>query len=336
MSDGTPKAGIRLAVAFFLVTVSLGEIRIIQRWIYGDARENDFVVRSVSEVLRGAPAFPAWQHRFVAPALVAAIDSAIRDRLATIKLIGGTTIVAANLLLFALLRRCGSSLVDACLAVVAFGFLRLLFLYKLEYPWDGINLLLFLLFGYAARTARGLGWMAPFLMVGAFNHESALFIPLWYVLSPLDRSQPVSVRRKEAATAAATLALLVAAILGLRHVFGAGIKTSTDPTSDVATPVIGNPLHVRHNLGQLFAANFRNDRAFISVAVIGAVACFALLAARAKNVRAAAWSLVAIVSIVCFGYVNETRLYVPLVAFWIAYAWQGPRGTRQTSVFEEH
>ena len=37
--------------------------------------------------------------------------------------------------------------------------------------------------------------------------------------------------------------------------------------------------------------------------------------------RAAAWSLIVIATILCFGYVGEMRHYLLLTAFWFTYAW---------------
>jgi hypothetical protein len=45
---------------------------------------------------------------------------------------------------------------------------------------------------------------------------------------------------------------------------------------------------------------------------------------KGRRVRASVWSLALIASIFTFGYINETRLYFPLLAFWAAYAWPVP------------
>ncbi len=317
-----------LGVVLFLLTVSLGEMRLLDRLLSSEPAERDFAARSVAGVLSGEPPFRAWQHRFLAPALVVAVDRVVHDRLAAVALLGDLSLLAANLLLFALLRRRGGTLAGACLAVVAFGLCRLLAVYKLEYPWDGLGLLLFLLFGYAARAGHGLPWLAPFLLVGAFNHESALAIAVWYVLAPLAPSRSAAHARREMAAGAVTLALLLAAILLVRrHIFlGHALADLGHPG---ALPVLGNEWHLVHNLGQLFGANFRNERLFISLAVLSALGWLVAKTVRRSQLRAAVWSIVVLASIACFGYVNETRLYLPLLGFWFAYAWPAGDASRQ-------
>ena len=73
--------------------------------------------------------------------------------------------------------------------------------------------------------------------------------------------------------------------------------------------------------GGLFINNWGTGRAHISAAFLAAVGVLVWLVRRAESRRVAVWSLVVLATIVAFGYVNETRHYLLLVAFWIAYAW---------------
>lgn len=108
--------------------------------------------------------------------------------------------------------------------------------------------------------------------------------------------------------------------LGGRAVLYEGAPSWANGSLEDAGSVIANPFHFGHNLRQLFVRNWESEKAIISVAFLAAVA---VLAARVRDPRArttALWTLCVLACIVCFGYVNETRLYLAPIAFWFGYA----------------
>jgi hypothetical protein len=253
--------------------------------------------------------------------LVSALARVVGEPLAALKLLLASMVLAANLLLFALTKRRGGSRSEAMLAVVCFGFAHLVSTYRLEYPWDGIDVLLFMTFGDWAARRRALLPLAPLLLVGAFNHETVLYIPLWYLLAPLDHDEPVAGRTRRLALAAATTAALAAVIALVRQLFYVGRPDLPGQEFEAITPIIENHLHVRHNLSNLLLGNWVAGRAHISLALLATIALLIALARRTATRRAAVWTSCVMASIVCFGYVNETRHYLALFSFWFAYAW---------------
>ena len=160
--------------------------------------------------------------------------------------------------------------------------------------------------------------MAPILAVGTLNHETILYVPLYYLMDAL-LGAPRSLRN--ALSAGAALGVIAAVIAGLRSLRYRGPPELPGQVFETPTPLVENHLHVAHNLERLFVRNWSAGREHISVGVLLAIAVL-VTAARRPGVRVAAlWSLLVIGSIVAFGYVNETRHYVVLVAFWIAHAW---------------
>lgn len=295
--------------------LSLAEWKILTR-LYADPPSLAFVVESVRGVLAGTPVSKSWAHRVLSPLLVALLGGA-KDE--AVLLFTGLALFAANGLLFVLLRWRGVSRFGAALGLISFGLLRIVLAYKLEYPWDGVDQLVFLAFGAWAARGGGLFRFAPILVLGTLNHETILYVPLYYVISALALPPP---RFQKALPACAALGVIAAAVAGLRALRYVGRPELPGQVFEDPTPLVENHLHVAHNLEQLFVRNWSAGRGHVSVGLVVAIAMLAALARKPGARVAALWSLVVIGSIVAFGYVNETRHYVVLGAFWIAHAWR--------------
>lgn len=286
--------------------VSIVEWTVLER-LYADAASRAFVVESVRGVLAGTPVSRSWQHRFVAPLFVSLLGGDLDAALERARLV---LLLASNgLLSWLALRRGSWTRALGVVAVYVAG--RLLLAYKLEYGWDGVDQLLFLGFGALAAEERGVGSAWPLLALGAVNHETIFYAPLWYLLS-FERA-----RVRDGALASLAIG---AAVLGLRQAFYRGRPSLPGQTFEEGLPLVDNHLHVAHNLRQLFVEDWTSGRAHVALGFFGAVAAFAWMCARPSLRRGGAWSLVVLATIVCFGYVNETRHYLVLLAFWCAYA----------------
>ena len=293
--------------------LSLAEWTTLERLFSADAAGTAFVVESVRGVMAGTPVSRSWQHRLLGPLLVTALGGANPGALARAALL---LLAAANLLLFALLVRRGLSACAAVRGVAVYGALRFVLAYKLEYPWDWIDQLLFLAFGGWAGRGGGLRRSWPLLVVGLVNHETILYLPIWYALSR---------NRRQIAGALLSAAALAGGILARRRGFYCGRPDLPGQVFEEALPVVENHFHVAHNVAQLFAYDWTEGRVHIAVGFLAAVGVFAWMCTRAELRRAGAWSLVVLATIVCFGYVNETRHYLVLLAFWMGYAAGRPR-----------
>jgi hypothetical protein len=280
----------------------MAEWKALEKLLFADKVGVDFVTLNVDGVLAGRPVYEHWQQRF-APAFLC--------KLAGLELFTDLAFLAANLLLFGLLRRRGASHAVALSAVACFALSRLLLLYRLEYPWDGIDSLIFLTFGWWAAQGGRLLALWPLLLLGTFNHETILFIPLYYLLTR---------DRKQLFTAGAVALLMGGAIVVTRRLFYKGQPELTDQVFEATTPFMTNPTHFIHDLKQIFAINWVWGRSYISIFILGSFALLAWLAAKVPaHRRAALWSLVVMAAIVVIGFSNETRIYIPLVSFWAAY-----------------
>jgi hypothetical protein len=99
---------------------------------------------------------------------------------------------------------------------------------------------------------------------------------------------------------------------------------------ELATPVIGNHLHVAHNVRVFLAADWRAGTTFFTAAIMSGLALLVALAARRGLALGAAWSACVIASVFCFGYLNETRHYLGILAFWFGYGIKVPLPTPVT------
>ena len=109
-------------------------------------------------------------------------------------------------------------------------------------------------------------------------------------------------------------------VYGLRAALYVGAPPGAVDDTEAALPLLQNPVHLIHNLRQLFVASWLRGRLFVKAGFFGAVgACLALWLSGRERV-AAAWTLCVLATIACVGYVHETRLYLPLLAFWFGYA----------------
>jgi hypothetical protein len=252
-----------------------------------------------------------------------------------LKVLTGLLFLAANALLFELARRSNKTPKMAFCRGCGLGFAHLLLAYRLEYPWDGIDVLLFLVFGYIAAQRTISGWLVALLcIIGVVNHETALYIPLWYLLRGFERTWP----RGERLAAQRVALLAFPSVLLLIWGIGAALYVgkpvwATDTSQDVA-PVIGNQFHLVHNLRQLFVRNWSSEQAVISVAIIAAIGLLIKMVREPHLRPAAIWTLCVLASVACFGYVNETRLYLVPVAFWFGLAASGPRAKMLLPVAE--
>jgi hypothetical protein len=316
-----------LASSAALAAMTAGEAKLFDRLLFGGRADYSFVLEAVKGVLAGTPVSPSWQQRLLGPLAVSLLGTVTASPVGALRLFAALAIAGANLLLFGVVTRRRNAPLEGLLAVAAFGLAHLLLLYRLEYPWDGIDVLVFLVFGaWASRRGR-LAPLGPLLIAGTMNHETVLYVPLWYLLSPLERGAPPAERR-EALRAGLLASLLIAgAIVLLRKALYIGVPQLPAQVFEPVTPFLENHIHLGHNLRQLLFEAWRMDRAPTRAALLLAITVLVVLAGRRTHVRAAAWTLCILFTIVCFGYIHETRHYLAPVAFWFAYGW--PSATRQ-------
>lgn len=303
-----------VATVWILALLTAGEARLLDRVLFADPAQFGFVLQNVDGVLVGRPVSKSWQQRFLAPWLVTAFDPITHDRLSSLRWFGAWFALLQNLTLFAIARFHARSAREALLVVMGFVLVHCLLLYKLEYPWDAIDSWFMLMFGCAAAHGVALVRLWPLLVLGMLNHETILYVPLYDLMAAVEQR---SWRR--AAGAIAWLCVCIAVIYALREHFYLGRPNWPGQEFESATPLVENHWHVEHNLRQWFWEDLHQGRKFISLSLSTAVVALLACVFRPQLRVIALWSLCVLASIVCFGYVNETRHYLLLTAFWFGY-----------------
>lgn len=307
-----PDVAATAAALFFGVC----EVLVVDRILFRNPAEYGFVLESIRGVLAGTPVSKSWAHRVLAPHVFTALLG--EPTLPALRTFTNAMVVASSVLVFGLLRVRGSTVPRALAGCAAYGLLRVLFTYDLEYLWDELDVCLFAAFGYAVGTKRPIPWSIPLLALGSWNHETILFVPLWFALAFLERPRPERVR--SAVLFGVAMAALVAVVIAVtRNALYVGRPDLPARVFEQRTSVIENHVHVSHNLRQLFFADFRRGRSFIALSFYAACAGMAVRIARGRDIRAACWTLAFLATVVVFGYVNETRHYLPLIAFFGVY-----------------
>lgn len=306
-------------MALPLVLLTWGEVHVFDRLFFRVPDDYGFVLESVRGVLSGTPVFKSWQHRLVGPWAVQGLVMLLGDPLRALRVFLSCATLGANALLYFLTRKRGATRMETWLWLGAFGLARAVLAFRLEYPWDEIDVIVFLAVGHLASGDRPLSSFLPLCAAATLNHETVLYVPLWSALSALEEERAPSERRHTLLLATATAAVIGVTTLLLRRALYIGHPTLAGATFEPLTPGIDNPSHIAHNLRQLLAADWIAGRAFIAASVLAAIAFFWSMIAARRHVTAARWSLSVIATIVAFGYVNETRHYLPLLAFWFGY-----------------
>jgi hypothetical protein len=321
----------RFAAASLVGLVSIAELPVFERMLF-DPRHPDyaFVLRNVDGILAGTPVSQSWQQRVLGPCAIAALRALVPSSLGALELFFALSLLGANAFLCAIVWKRTRSVWHCGVALLAFGTCRLLLLYRLEYPWDEIDIAIFLGFGAWAGRDGALSRFSPWLLPGILNHETVLYIPFYYLLPRLENRAGESRRRGDFVFAAACLAACAGAIHALRAVLYRGRPQWPGQAFEPALPGFGNHFHLGHNLHQLFRDDFRTGHTLNALGMMSAVVALCALLLRRHHPRAALFSLCVIASVLCFGYVNETRHYLPLLAFWFAYAWPAASVGRKT------
>lgn len=264
-----------LPAGFIVLLLSLGEYRLLERLLFASEYHTNFVLLNIEGVLSGHPAGRVFQNRLLGPFLVSAIAGLANSSLLwALKLYTLLMCTGANLLLGGLLysRLHNKTAVDsekralqtALTAVILFILLRLLFLYLLEYPWDYIDSLLFMLFGYWVVVRRP-KWLLPIIfVVGLFNRESCLFMVLWFVLEAIwgVPAKPAAAEARNIQNGVDGKKLLAAGLVGLTAVLFIYlirdllfISATTVDGVDLEAGQLGNSWQLVHNLRQFFLIN---------------------------------------------------------------------------------
>jgi hypothetical protein len=186
-----------IAVSAFNLVMLLTLIE--HHFIPSYARNLPAIIRVASHILHGTPDWYAYQSRLFGPMLVKAVSVASK-RPFQIWYIPVCIVLLAidNAICLVVARKMGATLIQAVGAALVFAFLFVAMQdLRWMYLWDYIDIAIMFGLAYGIYANLSIGYFAVLCIIGLLNHEQALFIPIWLVLSSFrrDGSQRVTVDR---------------------------------------------------------------------------------------------------------------------------------------------
>lgn len=282
-------------------------------------------------VMQGRPHWRVYQSRVLGPALVDGLSQITHDAGRAYMVFSVIALTIAGYLAWWLGRQIGGTTVAALLGFSLFemGFAFLLTAPWL-YAWDYIGVIIFLVFVDFVRAGKNWRWFVGLFAVAIFNRESAEFIALWMMLEPpirwwLARRDDTSPKRFDGAMTVAGFACFIAG-LGIvealrRALLIEEIGPKLFPQSALGS---GPNFHFRlfENLAAVTGAAGNLQNLVVVYFLLFLAGLIVTLALRdpARWLSLSLVHLALLASILVFGAVFETRLYVEFIPIAVAAA----------------
>jgi hypothetical protein len=283
-------------------------------------------------VLTGHPLWRVFQSRLLGPLLIAGIEQVVHSPRYAFALFSIVALAAAGFIAWRLGRRIGGDARAGFLALLIFelGFACLLSSPWL-YAWDYLGVVIFLLWVDFVLAARPWPWFVALFAVAIVNRESALFIALWMTIDPLarwilGRARVIARGRLDWRLLVAGLACFVAGSALVDFLRNALLVEERGPIVYPAEAAYaGAQAHLRlaDNLHSIARAmtSFEYYMGFVVVffllILVGLMVRLAWL--HPERLTGLALTYFALlVSLIVFGVVFETRIYVEFIPLAVA------------------
>jgi hypothetical protein len=302
------------------VVLALAQFRLIA-FVFGDQYER--CVAAAQGVTSGRPHWRIYQSRVLSPYLVDALSHVTPSFLSAHVLFSLLALAVAGVLA----ARIGERVAGARGGLLAMFVFHAVFAMLLArpwiYAWDFVDAIVFLLFVDFVLASRPWPWFVALSALGSLNHEVALYISAWLVADPairwwLGRRDGARFAWKPAAAGVVCFAAMLVVVELVRSallVEAIGPKMFPD-----APPDIGSSFYfaLPHNLTILrgIFTHFDYGMPFVIPCFLVAAIAIAAWLARRDPARFGALALtyvLVIASLLVFGVLVETRIYIVLI-----------------------
>jgi hypothetical protein len=310
------------------VLLAIAQFRLIAMMLQADYGRS---IQAAAGVVEGRPHWRVYQNRILGPYAIEGLSSVFPSYIAAHVFLSIVVLAAAGFIAWRIGERVGGRR-SALLALVTLHLGSALLLAKQVgvlpwlYIWDHIDILVFVLFVEFVVADRPWPWFAALAGVGVFNHESAVFVAGWLIVDPVarwylgktGRIPPAGIDRRRVLIGALLVATSMLVVESLRTALlveeiGAQLFGDLPNT-------IGGSFHVTlgDNVRTLNAIFTQSDYAMptlVPIYLLGVVALIIAIARRDPDrfLGLAATYLVLIASLLTFGRLLETRIYVVLI-----------------------
>lgn len=283
----------------------------------------DTLIDAAFGVVEGRPHWLAYQNRLLGPYTIFSISELFGLSLKTSWLIyTGVTLLIFCVLFFWILRREHISIRDSFsyLITIIFSFLALQHFWF--YAWDSIDFIIFTLFAYGIFKAYSVRFFLFLFIIGILNRESALFIALYLILDAFTLPKGLlSLKLKNLNSLALGFTLLAGGVIYTQYIRNLLFISKSDLTGgghDAEHELIGNHIYLLSNIKSL-AINLTNSNFIVSVFIITTFLYFIMSRRRMgdRQLKALIVALSMFANILIFGLVNETRMHLILLPFFM-------------------
>ena len=259
--------------------------------------------------INGHAMWRAFQNRLLPAEIMSLIDSNSVVNSYEIFMLVFTFI--CNILLFILFSR--YSYKKALMMTLLFILLFILSQDKMWlYGWDFIDVAITILVLIGIDRSLSIWYFVCIFAVAILNRESAIFIPLWLFISAFPKNKKRII---------ASLVLMVIGVALTYYLRTLLFKGSIDHAVglDKLHNIWGNPVYLSYNFYYLLIypfviSNLKYSNYSIIPAVVVITYLFCILRWRNKQIRdVLIYSGIMILAILVFGYISETRIWLPLI-----------------------
>ncbi len=321
----------RLGNAALALGLALAQFRLIA-WIFGSQYEQ--CVAAAQGVLDGRPHWRIYQSRVLAPYIIKALAQVMPSFLSAHILYSILALFACGLVAM----RIGDRVAGRAGAIAALLAFHLTFACLLArpwlYAWDFLDAFVYLALVEIVVANRPWKYAALVLAIGILNHEVANFIAIWIIADPVvrwlakGRQQPLAVKQVAAGAALFVGSFVVVELLRrMLFIEAIGPKIFRDAPPDLGSSFYFTLGHNVDTLGQL-VTHF--DYAMSQLVPVFVLACIAYAVRLGWREREqfgglALAFLALIASLLTFGVLLETRIYVVLIALVVLAAARASR-----------
>jgi hypothetical protein len=294
------------------VVLALAQFRLIA-FVFGDQYER--CVQAAQGVIDGRPHWRIYQSRVLSPYIIDTLSHVMPSFVSAHVLFSLVALAAAGMIAARIGERVGRR---GLVAMFAFhAMFALLLARPWLYAWDFVDAIVFLLFVDFVLAGRPWTWFLALAALGSLNHEIAAFICIWPAANAVFRREGKLAWKPIAGAAACFVAMLavVELLRGALLVEQMGPKMFPDAPAGMGSSFyFALPLNV-DILGRIFT-HFDYGMPMVIPVFLAAVVAFAVVLARREPARfgaLAATYLVVIASLLVFGVLVETRIYIVLI-----------------------
>ena len=301
---------------FIIILISICTFKVINTH---SIPNNDFSIKVTLSVLNGDPDWIAFQNRLLGPYIILLISKFGFSVMTSWKIFTSFFILLQNFILFNIFIKEKKSTQESITGLIIFSFFFLVMQHYCFYPWDSIDLIIFTLFSYWIIKERHINYFILLFFVSIFNRETALFLPLYLIISSLnlEKKKPYlhCLNFKKLCIGITLFVSGVIYIKSVRYIlFNINSETHLDNLN-----LIGNRIHFFENLNYIFIKNILSTNIIFSTFIIFSLIFFSFFIKKLNRGYLNCYLIFFLISlnIIIFGYFNESRMLLILIPFVI-------------------